>query len=161
MPLATLRPCAAHDEAFLQDLYASTRTDALAALGWGPAQEQAFVRMQFQAQRLSYLAQFPAAEYRIVQRNGADAGRLIVDRSEDVIRLIDISLLPAHRNAGIGTGLICDLLAEATRTSKAVMLHVDRSNRAQRLYERLGFVPMADDEIYTEMAWRPRADLAG
>ena len=96
--------------------------------------------MQYQAQRRSYLMQFPAADYRVVQRSAVDVGRLIVDRTSDVVRLVDISLLPEHRNAGLGAGLIQDLQAEAARAGKPVMLHVGGLNRALRLYERLGFV---------------------
>ena len=95
--------------------------------------------MQYQAQRRSYLAQFPAAEYYIIQRAGADVGRLIVDRSGDVIRLIDISLLPEHRNAGLGATLIQDLQAEAARAGKPVVLHVGRANRALASVRTLGF----------------------
>ena len=157
---ATLRPCAAQDEAFLQQVYASTRAEELAHLGWGAAQQQAFLQMQYQAQRRSYLAQFPGAEYLIIQRGAEDAGRLIVDRSADVVWLVDISLLPEHRNAGFGAGLIRDLQAEAALAGKPVMLHVDIANRARRLYERLGFAQTADGEIYVEMTWHSLAELA-
>ena len=157
----TLRAYAAQDDTFLLDLYASTRADELARLNWDAAQQQAFVRMQCQAQRRSYLVQFPAAEYRIVQRGADDVGRLIVDRTSDVIWLVDISLLPEHRNAGIGTALIRDLQAEAAQAGRPVMLHVDKSNRARHLYERLGFAQTADGEVYIEMAWRPGSEQAG
>ena len=156
----TLRPCVAQDEAFLQEVYASTRTEELSHIGWDVTQQQAFLGMQYQAQRRSYRLQFPGAEYRIVQRGADDVGRMIVDRSSDVVWLVDISLLPEHRNAGLGSGLIRDLQTEAAQAGKPVMLHVDIANRARRLYERLGFAQTADGEIYVEMTWRPRAGLA-
>jgi ribosomal protein S18 acetylase RimI-like enzyme len=159
--MVTLRPLAAHDEAFLHDLYASTRADELAPLGWSPAQQRAFTQMQYQAQRRSYLAQFPAAEHCIIQRAGADVGRLIVDRCGDMIRLIDISLLPEHRNVGLGSGLLRALQAEAVRAGKPVGLHVDEGNRARRLYERLGFVVTAESDFYLGMTWRPVAGMMG
>ena len=159
--LVTLRVYAAQDNPFLFDLYASTRADELARFGWDAAQQQAFVQMQYQAQRGSYLVQFPAAEYRIVQRGAADVGRLIVDRTSDAIWLVDISLLPEHRNAGLGTELIRDLQTEAEQTGKPVMLHVDNSNRARHLYERLGFAKTTDGALYIEMAWRPGSKTAG
>jgi GNAT superfamily N-acetyltransferase len=156
-----LRAYAAEDEAFLQDLYASTRADELAPLGWSPAQQQAFTQMQYQAQRRSYLAQFPAAEHCIIQRAGADVGRLIVDHCGDMIRVIDISLLPEHRNVGLGSGLLRDLQAEAVRAGKAVGLHVNGGNRARRLYVRLGFVVTGESVFYLEMTWRPVAGMMG
>jgi ribosomal protein S18 acetylase RimI-like enzyme len=156
----TLRPYVAQDEAFLQEVYVSTRADEMALFGWSEAQQKTFLGMQYQAQRRSYLAQVPAAEYSIIQVDHVAAGRLIVDRSGDVILLMDISLLPAYRGAGIGTSLMHDLLAEAARAGKPVRLHVEQSNRARHLYERLGFAQTADGEIYDEMTWRPRAELA-
>ncbi len=157
----TLRVPAPHDSTFLQNLYATTRTDALNRMGWSAAQQQAFVQMQYQAQRQSYLMQFPDAEYRIIQHGPIDVGRLIVDRTSDAIWLIDISLLPEHRNAGLGARLIRDLQAEAARAGKPVMLHVDKANRARHLYERLGFAKIFEDEIYLELAWRPGAEQMG
>jgi|WetSurMetagenome_2_1015567.scaffolds.fasta_scaffold499149_1 GNAT superfamily N-acetyltransferase len=156
-----LRAHVAEDEAFLQRVYASTRADELAQLGWDPAQQRAFTQMQYQAQHRSYLAQFPAAEHSIIQRAGADVGRLIVDRSSDVLWLIDISLLPEHRNAGLGAKLICGLQAEATRAGKPVALHVSKANRARHLYQRLGFAETAGGVIYIEMAWRPGTEQMG
>jgi ribosomal protein S18 acetylase RimI-like enzyme len=156
-----LRAYVVEDEAFLQHVYASTRAEELARIGWDTTQQQAFLQMQYQAQRRSYLAQFPVAEHCIIQRADADVGRLIVDRSGDVIRLIDISLLPEHRNAGLGSGLLRDLQAEAVRAGKPVGLHVDRANRARRLYQRLGFAKTADGDIYIEMAWRPSVEQMG
>lgn len=155
----TLRACAAQDDMFLVDLYASTRAEELARVGWDAAQQQAFTQMQHQAQRRSYLVQYPAAEHCIIQHGAVDIGRLIVDRSADVVRLVDISLLPEHRNAGHGATLIRELQAEAAQGGKPVMLHVDKANRARRLYERLGFVQTADDDFYIEMAWRRKGEI--
>jgi GNAT superfamily N-acetyltransferase len=156
-----LRATVAEDEAFLQRVYASTRAEEVARIGWDAAQQQAFLQMQYQAQRRSYLMQFPAAEYYIIQRTAEDVGRMIVDRSSDVLWLIDISLLSEHRSAGLGSTLIGDLQAQAARVGKPVALHVDKSNRARHLYERLGFVKTADGDIYIEMAWRPSAEQMG
>ena len=156
-----LRAYVAEDEAFLQRVYASTRAEELARIGWDTTQQQAFPQMQYQAQRRSYLVQFPAAEYYIIQRDAEDVGRMIVDRSSDVLWLIDISLLSEHRSAGLGGMLIGDLQAQAARVGKPVALHVAKANRARHLYERLGFVKTVGGEIYIEMAWRPSAEQMG
>jgi GNAT superfamily N-acetyltransferase len=157
----SLRATVAEDEAFLQRVYVSTRAEELARIGWDATQRQAFLQMQYQAQTRSYLAQFPAAEYYIIQRDAEDVGRMIVDRSSGVFWLIDISLLSAHRSAGLGGTLIGDLLAQAARVGKPVALHVDKANRARHLYERLGFVTTVDGDLYIEMAWRPSAAQMG
>lgn len=153
---AKLRPATAQDDTFLRKVFASTRAEVLGLAAWDVAQQQVFLEMQYQAQRRSYLAQFPGAGHYIIQREAIDAGRLIVDRAAEALCLVDISLLPEHRNAGLGTALIRDLQVEAARAGGPIMLHVDRTNRAQCLYERLGFEQTAGDDIYLEMAWRPQ-----
>ena len=151
----TLRPIRPEDEGFLFDVYASTRLDELAALGWSEAQREAFLRMQFRAQHQSYLAQFPMADFTIILHDERPIGRLYIERRADEIRGIDIALLPEYRQAGIGTAILQDLLAEAARDGKPFRIHVEKLNRAQRLYERLGFTTLDDDGAYRFMEWRP------
>ncbi len=152
---AKLRPATAQDDSFLRQVFASTRAEVLGMMAWDGTQQQAFLELQYQAQRRSYLAQFPGADQYIIQREAVDAGRLIVDRSAEALHLVDISLLPEHRNAGLGTVLIRALQVEAAQAGRPVVLHVDQANRARRLYERLEFAQTAGDDIYLEMAWRP------
>ena len=154
----SLRPATAADDAFLRRVYASTRQEELAQLPWSEAEKQAFLAMQFDAQDRHYRAHFPDARFDIVERAGLPIGRLIVERAEDEIHLLDIELLPEHRGAGAGSALLRELLAEAAARSKRVTIHVERANRARRLYERLGFRVEADDDaIYLFMVWRPGA----
>ena len=151
----TLRPIRPEDEGFLYKVYASTRLDELDALGWSEAQREAFLRMQFRAQQQSYLAQFPTADFPIILWHERPIGRLYIERRADEIRGIDIALLPEYRQAGIGTAILQGLLAEAARAGKPFRIHVEKFNRAQRLYERLGFTTLDDDGVYLFMEWRP------
>jgi GNAT superfamily N-acetyltransferase len=155
--IITLRPEDSHDEAFLYLLYASTRAEEVAAWGWDETQQEAFLRMQFNAQRQSYEWQYPLAERRIILRDGEPAGRMIVHRADEEFLLVDIAILPEHRNSGIGAALIKGLLDEAALARKPVRLHVGRVNPARRLYERLGFVCISDTGTYFSMEWRPGA----
>jgi GNAT superfamily N-acetyltransferase len=153
----TLRPIRPDDEGFLYDVYASTRLDELAALGGSDAQREAFLRMQFRTQHQSYLAQFPMADFAIILCQERPIGRLYIERRTDEICGIDIALLPEYRQAGIGTAILRDLLAEADRVGKPFRIHVQKFNHAQHLYERLGFTTLADDGVYLFMEWRPDA----
>jgi len=144
----TLRPVSAGDEGFLYQVYASTREEELAPLPWTEAQKAAFLRMQFDAQRRHYHEHFPDAAFLVIVRDGRPAGRLYVDRRREGIRIIDITLLPEHRRAGIGTALLGELLAEGDRERKPVSLHVEHFNPAMRLYERLGFRRIEDTGVY-------------
>lgn len=154
-PPVTLRPIRPEDEAFLFSVYASTREDELAALGWNGVQKESFLRMQFNAQQRHYHTQFAGATFEVILRENQPIGRLYVDRREDEIRIIDIALLPAHRRAGIGSHLLDRLLTEAAEKGKPVRIHVERFNPALRLYERLGFRRIEDQGVYFLMEWTP------
>jgi ribosomal protein S18 acetylase RimI-like enzyme len=157
----TLRPVEPGDEPFLRALYASTREEELAGLGWRPAQMEAFLELQFRAREQQYRSQFARAGDDLVLVGGEPAGRLYVERRELVIRVVDIAIAPAFRGRGAGTGLLAGVIAEASATGKVVELHVEASNRALRLYRRLGFVPTAAVAPYLRMQWRPpRAETA-
>lgn len=155
----TLRPAEPADEAFLYEVYASTRVEELAPLPWDDAQKQAFLTMQCAAQHRHYHTYYADASFQIILRDGAPAGRLYVADQPAELRLLDIALLPAARGAGVGTALIADLLAAAVRAHKAVRLHVDPHNPASRLYHRLGFTPVAAADAgagpYLFMEWVP------
>ena len=151
----TLRPATPDDEAFLFEVFASTRLDEFRFLDEQP--KQALIRMQYNAQRFQYDEGFPQAESRIILRDDHPAGRMLVDESEIEIILIDIALLPEHRKSGIGTQLLKELLDRAVAARKPVTLHVLKSNPALRLYERLGFLRVNDDSMYFEMRFEPKA----
>ncbi len=153
MPI-TLRAAQADDDAFLYDLYAGVRADEMAAWGWDAAQQQMFLRLQFNAQRQHY-DQYPNADHRIILSDDQPVGRLLVSRLEDEIRLVDIALLPESRSRGIGGLLIQHLLDEARQAGKVVRLHVEKNNRAQRLYERLGFARIGDTGSHLFLEWQP------
>lgn len=153
--LFALRKALPEDEPFLFELYASTRQEELAPVPWSPAQKEAFLRMQVQAQRSSYAAQFPDAEHQIILREGRPAGRLLVDRNGERLLVVDIALLPGDCGHGIGGALLADLLREAGEVGRRVELSVYSGNAAARLYERLGFKTIQEDGLYSRMEWRP------
>lgn len=156
--LVTLRRSRQDDLPLLRRVYASTRQEELAAAGWDDAQREWFVGMQFDLQASAFAQAYPQADYYVVLRGGQPVGRLIIDHTSDPIRLIDIALLPDYRNAGIGSELLRRLLGESTAAGKPVVLHVARSNPAGLLYQRLGFIVSAWDDVYLEMQWRPGGD---
>src|ERR1700687_5081961 len=76
----SLRPIGAADDRFLYELYASTRADELAPLGWDATQRTAFVQMQLAAQTRAYRQEFPDAAFDVILVDAQPAGRLYVDR---------------------------------------------------------------------------------
>ena len=157
----TLRAASSEDDSLMLAVYSSTRADEMALVDWTDEQKQSFLQMQFNAQRTSYLREYSNAEYFVILNDGVEAGRLIVDRSGDALLIVDIAVLPEHRNSGIGRSLIEDLQDEARKNKKLLRLHVENFNRAQRLYERLGFQKVAEVSFYWRMEWDPAtADMA-
>jgi GNAT superfamily N-acetyltransferase len=152
-----LRPSTPEDEPFLCAVYGSTRADELALVDWDEGQEVAFVQMQFAAQHRYYQEHYADAAFDVILCDGVPAGRLYVARWPAEIRIVDIALLPEYRNAGIGTTLLRDLLAEGAATGKRVSIHVERFNPALRLYARLGFRLAEDEGVYLLLEWAPGA----
>lgn len=153
----TLRPVEPQDEPFLFRVYASTRADEMVVTGWDASQQEAFLRLQFRTQALAYGAQFPDADHRIILDHDRLIGRMLIARTESEIRLVDITLLPEHRRAGIGTFLIRNLQREAAAAGQPVRLRVLKTNRAARLYERLGFSKIDESSTHFQMEWHPGA----
>lgn len=146
-----LRPETEEDIPFLRQVYAGTREEEMALVPWTPEQKQAFLEMQFRAQYSDYHGRHPDASFDIIVSDGVPAGRLCVHRRADEIRVIDIALLPGHRNQGIGSHLWAELIRESHACGKPLTIHVERNNRALSLYQRLGFRPAGGTGIHLLM----------
>jgi ribosomal protein S18 acetylase RimI-like enzyme len=152
----SLRPVEPGDEELLFRIYADTREDELAAVGWHDGAKEAFLRHQFEMQSRAY-AQYPGRSYQVVLLDGEPVGRLYLSREDGVIWIVDIALLGEYRRRGVGTALLREVLDEAAAVGSAVRIHVERFNPALRLYERLGFRKVADKGVYFLMERSPGA----
>jgi len=146
-----LRPFSSDNQDFLFQLYASTRIHEIAPFGWSPPQQEAFLRVQFNAQQGWYQQAYPQADHQIIFAEDQPIGRILVAQEAAGTRLVDIALLPEYRGRGIGTQLIRQLIEQATQVGSVVHLHVLRTNPAIHLYERLGFVKTSEDQMYYQM----------
>lgn len=151
--IVELRGAGSDDLPFLFTLYCDVRGPEVDAWGWPQAQRNGFLRMQFEGQRRSYEAAYPQAMHHIVSLGQVQIGRILVARIANGMHLVDIALLAAHRNQGIGTQLIQQLIGDCAKSGCALHLHVLRGNPAQHLYQRMGFNETAADPIYTRMTW--------
>lgn len=150
---ATLRPATRDDRRFLCRVYASTRETELARVPWTDDEKRTFLEMQFDAQDRYYRQHYASASFDIILVGGESAGRLYVFRGADEIRIVDIALLPGFRSRGLGSALIASLQAEAHASGRPLRIHVERFNPALRLYQRLGFTPIADLGVYLFLEW--------
>jgi GNAT superfamily N-acetyltransferase len=149
------RPAADDDLGFLALVYASTRLEEVARAGWPPEAQRQFLAHQFDAQHRHYRQHYPAAEWLVIEREGAAIGRLYIEEWPDQVRLIDIALLPDHRGGGSGSAILSDLMDMAAAAGKPLTIHVEKNNPAMRLYRRLGFKPIDEHGIYDLMEWKP------
>jgi ribosomal protein S18 acetylase RimI-like enzyme len=151
-----LRPVRASDEPFLLRVYAGTRAEELAPVPWTPEQKAAFVAHQFAAQTSHYAQHYAGMSADVILVDDMPAGRLLVARWDEEIRVVDISILPEVRGRGAGTVVLRRLLDEAAAVGKRLSVHVERENRAVALYERLGFRPVGEHGVvYVLMEWDP------
>jgi ribosomal protein S18 acetylase RimI-like enzyme len=156
-PDIAFRPITPEDTEFLYTVYAQTRAEELAIVDWTEQQKAAFLRAQFNAQHEAYQGTYQGADFLVILRNGQPSGRLYVARWAREIRIVDIALLAEHRNAGIGSAILKDILAEGARSGKKVSIHVEMFNPALALYERLGFRKLREHGVYHFMEWSPES----
>jgi ribosomal protein S18 acetylase RimI-like enzyme len=152
-PLGSLRvrPEQPEDEPFRFALFCESRPD-LALLP--PPMRDNIQQMQFRAQTAGYRAQFPQARWEIVECAGESIGRLVCDRSQGFLHLVDIALLARTRNGGAGSAILRTLTDEAAAAGIAMRLRVGHTNPAANLYHRLGFAVTATDVTDATMEWR-------
>jgi ribosomal protein S18 acetylase RimI-like enzyme len=143
------------DEPFLLQLYASTRAEELARVPWTVEEKAAFLARQFAAQSAHYAQHYAGLTADVILLDDEPAGRLLVARWTDEIRVVDISLLPEFRGRGAGSALLRRLLAEAAAARKRLSTHVERDSRALSLYERLGFRQVGEHGVYLRMEREP------
>jgi GNAT superfamily N-acetyltransferase len=152
--LVTFRAVRPDDQAFLLEVYAGTRLDELAITPWDESQREAFLKVQFAAQQHHYQSYFPEADHQLILVGDRPVGRLYVARRTDEIRILDIALLPEHRNFGIGGSIIKDILEEGSKAGKPVRIYVESFSPSLRLFERLGFSRVEDIGSHLLMEWR-------
>lgn len=151
----SLRPVVSTDHGFLVEVYGSTRAAEMAMVPWTEEQRYAFVESQFNLQQDHYSKKYPSADHDIVLSNEKKVGRLYVARLESEIRIVDITLLPTERNAGIGTYLLEQLLQEAVEQKKITRIFVEDFNPSLSLFKKLGFTAEEQHGFHLLMRWDP------
>jgi len=149
--LVTLRAVVVGDEEFLLRVFSSVHEQTFAMLDMPAEQINELLRMQFLAQQGQYRQQFPTADFDVVLLEGTAIGSMYAIRGPDEFVLIDIALLPEHRNDGIGAELVRALIDVARESAQPLQAHVRSDNPAWRLWQRLGFQEVADDGVYLQI----------
>jgi ribosomal protein S18 acetylase RimI-like enzyme len=153
--ISCLRACTEDDDAFVYDVFSTTWESEVAAL---PNQNlaQHVLRIQHIAQERRFASRYPGLQRFIVLENGQSAGRLYVHESDSLLEVVDLTLMPSHRDHGIGTRIFHELFEHATREGQTISLRVERRNeRATMLYSQLGFDLVSVDDLDNHFEWAP------
>lgn len=106
-------------------------------------------------QRDYYTRKFDPLTRKIIIIAGRDAGVLVIEHQEEELYLGLIEILPEFQGRGVGSAIIVDLIAQAREMNRPLSLHVLKSNdSARRLYERLGFVMVGEEEYRLKMVYQ-------
>jgi len=92
-----------------------------------------------------------ASPFQFILRDGARVGLLSASAKEDYRFVHEIMVLPEYQGQGIGTHVLQEQIAEASRLAQPLKLKVLRKNRAKDLYERLGFVSYDESDTFIFM----------
>ena len=140
------RPERPDDAAFRYALFRETFGATFAGLD--ETLRDLLLRQQHTSQTTGYRVAFPAARFDIVEAGGAPIGRIVTDLTPAALTVVDLALVEAARNRGIGTLLLQTIIAEARGAGVPVRLQVLASNQgALRLYQRLGFAEVARTDV--------------
>lgn len=134
MPIV-LRPARNEDFAFCVKLYLSAMANIIRDLKLDATRQEENLRHLWQADQVQ-----------IVTLDGADVGWIQSAMQDATLHLEQIFVDAPFRGRGIGTRLITDLIDEATRNGQPMTLAVVRRNPAMKLYERLGFCVIDEDD---------------
>ena len=133
------RPVNAADLPFLINLRRLTMGPHLKAAGIELDDEEMLARIH---------SHFDSGQ--IIELAGEAIGLLKVVRETRTWTVVQVQILPAWQNQGVGTRLIAETIADARKVGADVVLSVLKVNKARRLYERLGFSVISEsDSAYT------------
>ena len=130
-----LRPARAEDFDYCRRLYFAEMKRIIEQLGLNRASQEA-----------SFQEQWEVTQVRIITLDDCDIGWLQSVPQEDVLFIAQLFVGGLFQRRGIGTEVMNRLIAEATRANQAVCLNVVKVNPAVRLYQRLGFRVVHEDE---------------
>jgi ribosomal protein S18 acetylase RimI-like enzyme len=134
------------DREFLFELFARTMRGVVEQTwGWNDGWQRAEFARRFRSYTVS-----------VVESDARPIGGLFLEHGPDAIFIHEIQLLPECQGRGIGTAVVQTVIEQATARGVPVELSVVPANqRAQRLYERLGFEVFAIESPFIRMRRGP------
>ena len=149
-----LRPLQPGEENYWREVFFDSVRSHFAVLELPDEQLNALLEQQFQAQNADYRANYPQASNEIILFREVPAGRVIYTTEHRRLNIIDMTVSSRFRGRGIGTEILNWFIEQSRASGLPIRFCVEKSNPAQRLYERLGFKVKADIVSHFEMEWR-------
>ncbi|MCC7700957.1 GNAT family N-acetyltransferase [Janthinobacterium sp. GW460P] len=100
-----------------------------------------------------YRQAYPHAAYLVLQRGDTPIGRLILDRQDKVLHLVDIAILPAAHGQGAGSAVLRGPQAQAGAEQRDIHLALNKSNTAARAVPAAGFSPARGKQVQEQLEW--------
>lgn len=151
----SLRAERPQDQSFMERLFRCSRPHL--ELPEMPASFiDALINQQYTLQQNHYRAQWPNACYWVILLSDKAIGRVVVNKDASLLLIVDLVLMPEHRNKRFGTTVLQAVQLMAQKRRNPIRLSVDRQNhRAKKLYLSLGFKLTDTSETHNIMMYAP------
>ncbi len=148
----SLRRAGPADDSFVKALLAEEITLELCAADWPEPLKNQIIPLQVSSRYAAVHGSSSRGESFILQLDGQDAGWLYLADMESEVRLMEVLVSNQFRGKGAGTAAVRHTIECAG--GRPVRLHVRVANPgARRLYARLGFRPVSEDEVNVLMEY--------
>ncbi len=139
----TRRPATENDLPFLLQLRHETMDAHIAAAGLVLSEDENRERVRHR---------LDCAE--IILLHDESVGMLKVSRDTQPWKILQLQISSSAQGMGMGGEILAVLIKEAQAAGAELALSVLKANHARNLYERAGFVVVAETDLEFEMAWR-------
>lgn len=120
---------------FLLDLRMKTMNPHYETSGLSTDRETTMQRVLYQFEKAN-----------IILLDNQPIGLLKLDRTFTNIEVLQLQIDPSQQGKGLGKKILSDILEEASLAGKTVSLSVLKTNKAQHLYQSLGFRIVDEDQ---------------
>ena len=153
-PDITLRPALDDDLEFLLEAYAASREIELASVPWDGAMKRQFVEHQFNAQTAHYKEHYSEGLHSIIEFEGKPVGRLYFSKTDMLLSIHDVVVLPAYRSRGIGGQLLRALKTKADSACIPIRVFVEDFNPSLKWFLKRGFFVKEENGFIRQLEYR-------
>lgn len=140
------RPAEEQDYEFARQVHHESYQDVV---------ERQFGKWDEQAQDKFFESVWNGSAHEIIYCNGEPCGYFSMEKTDELIDLHELVLLPKYQGQGIGTKILNEAIEEAKAKGIPARLQVLKANKAAELYRRLGFKEVSETDTHIKMELNP------